>query len=166
MIAVAIISETVLDRGSFMPAARQMTGHNHVCGVDKKPGLSQLADDMTIIQDFAHTDINLTTSITYIGLLVGGFDEDIDEFVAYTRGMPHVPSTQIEQRGVRAIVISGSLDQWRLATIEGCTADPKSPVRGAFNQIHVLLSQRGLGSLFEGLRPVYATNGTFLLEQR
>ena len=148
-----------------MPNAQQMTGENHVTEVDRRPGISRLSDDLKIIEHFADGVIDLSTAITYVGFLVGGLDEDVDEFLSYTRGMPHVPSYKIRNRGVRAVVVVGSLDQWRISTVEGCRA-PESAIKRAFNLIHGHLVQRGLSRLFEDWKTVPQKNGTFLLEKK
>lgn len=166
MLAMAIVAETVIDRGVFMPSAKQMTGQNHVTKVDEKPGLSRLLDDMRILEDFAGTDMGMATAISHISILVGGFTEDIDEFIAYTRGMPHMHTIKIERTGIRGCVISGSLDQWRTAVVAGCAAPPVSPIRVAFNKIYQLFVQRGLDSLFQDFKIVEAANKTFLLESK
>jgi len=149
-----------------MPAARDITQENHVDQVDKHPGLSRLVDDLTILNHFADTDIDLTTSIMGLGILVAGFDEDIDEFIAYCRGMAHVPTTKLDRRGLRAVVISGSLDQWQIATVEGCRAPAVSPCRQAFNEIFRKLTQMGLSRLFTDYKTVDQGRGIFLLEKK
>ena len=165
MIQVALIAETVLDRGVFMPSAKAVTGQNHVTGVDQRPGLSRLVDDLTILQDFAdHGDLEL--AVTYVTFLVAGFSEDIDEFLEYTRGMPHFGTINIERRGVRCVVVSGNLDQWSTATVSGCRAPAESPIRLAFNEVYRILTQKGLNRLFEDYRTVDKGRGTFLLEKK
>lgn len=166
MIAVALVSEMVINRAVFMPAAREMTGENHVTVVDMNPCLTHLVEDMTILEHFADTNMGMSTAVTYLGFLVGGFDEDIDEFIAYTRGMPHLHTNRIVQRGVRSCVVTGSIDQWRTATILGCNAPAMSPVRAAFNDIYKIMIQKGLSKVFEGYRTVDSSHGTFLLERR
>ncbi len=164
MIGVALVTESILDRGVFMPNAQQMTGENHVTEVDRRPGISRLGDDLKIIEHFSDGEIELSTAVTYVGFLVGGLDEDVDEFLACTRGMPHVPSYRVRNRGVRAVVVAGSLDQWRVSTVEGCRA--QGPVREAFNQVHSQLVQRGLSRLFDSWKTVPQIDGGFLLEKK
>ncbi|MCI0564797.1 MAG: hypothetical protein MN733_40540, partial [Nitrososphaera sp.] len=120
MITMALIAESVIDRSVFMPAAKNVTGMNHVTDVDRSTGLSQLVDDLTILRGF-HGDQSCTLeqATMYVTFLVAGFSEDIEEFIAYTRGMPHFDTTRIERRGVRCVVVSGNLDQWATATIAG-----------------------------------------------
>lgn len=149
-----------------MPSAREITGYNHVTGVDQHPGLSQLVDDLTILRDFHGSTGNLEQATTYIGFLVAGFSEDIEEFIAYTRGMPHFDTTRIDRRGVRCVVVSGNLDQWATATIAGCRAPEVSPIREAFNQVYRILVQKGLNRLFEDYRTVDNGRGLFLLEKK
>ena len=167
MIKVLPIAETVLDRGTFMPNAREVTGQNHVTEVDRRPGVSRLFDDLSILRDF-HGDATCTLeeATTYITFMAAGFSEDIEEFIAYTRGMPHFDTTKIDRRGVRCVVVSGNLDQWATATIAGCRAPEVSPIRMAFNQVFTILTQKGLGRLFEGYRTVDKGRGTFLLEKK
>ena len=166
MIRLALISETVLIRSTFMPATREITGDNHVTEVDRRPGPSQLADDLTILRDFHGSDSNLEQATTYVGFLVAGFSEDVEEFIAYTRGMPHFDTIRIDRRGVRCVVVSGNLDQWAVATINGCRAPEVSPIRSAFNQVYHILVQKGLNRLFEDYRTVDKGRGTFLLEKK
>jgi hypothetical protein len=163
MIAIQVVSQSLIDRGAFMPAAKQVTGLNHVTCVDKNPGLSRLADDLSIIKDFSDLDTDLSTAITYVGFLACGFDEDIDQFIAFARGMPHTPTSRIDRRGVRAVLIAGSLDQWRIATVGGCG---DTTVRQAYNDVYRQLTQLGLGWLFAGFRTVNTNDGQFLLEKK
>ena len=167
MIHVALVAETVINRGVFMPSAREVTGENHVTGVDQSPGLSRLVDDLEIYRDF-HGDAlsTLEEAVTHVSFLVAGFSEDIEEFIAYTRGMPHFDTTKINQRGVRCVVVSGNLDQWAVATIQGCRAPEISPVRTGFNRIYTLLVQKGLSRLFDDYRTVDKGRGNFLLEKK
>jgi len=164
MIKVAPIVYSTIDRGTFMPAAKQVTGENHVTEVDQRPGLSTLDEDLKILRHFAgHGD--LETAIMQVSFMVAGFSEDIEEFIAYTRGMPHMDTNKIDRRGVRCVVVSGSLDQWRTATIAGCRAPDVSPIKRAYNDIHSCFVQMGLNRLFDGYRVVH-NQGNFLLEKK
>jgi hypothetical protein len=164
---VALIAETVLNRAVFMPSAKEVTGENHVTGVDQRPGISNLVDDLEIFRDFIGDSMStLEEAVTYVTFMVAGFSEDVEEFIAYTRGMPHFDTTRIQQRGVRCVVVSGNLDQWAVATIQGCRAPEISPIRTAFNRVYTLLCQKGLQRLFEDYRTVDKGRGTFLLEKK
>jgi len=163
LIAIRLVSYSVLDRGAFMPEAQHITGMNHVTEVDRRPGVSRLVDDIKIINDFTNSEVDLSTAITYVGFLAAGFDEDIDQFIAFARGMPHAPTSRIDRRGVRAVLVSGSLDQWRIATVDGCG---DSVVRQAYNEVYRQLTQMGLGWLFTGFKTVDLRDGQFLLEKK
>jgi hypothetical protein len=146
-----------------MPAAQQVTGINHVTQVDARPGLSRLTDDMTIVEDFAGTE-DMSTCLFQVGFLVAGFREDVTKFISLTRGMPHMDSVPIDT-GVRSTVIAGSLDQWRVAAIQGSKAN-NYHVRTAFNVVYSVLIQMGFSWLFDGYYPVEAAHDTFLLEHK
>lgn len=163
MIKLALVAETILDRGTFMPSAQEVTGHNHVSNVDKQPGVSRLHEDLRIMNEFAGYG-DLEYAITFVTFMVAGFSEDIEEFICYTRGMPHFDTNRIERRGVRCILIAGNLDQWAAATVSGCRAPDLSPVRLAFNEVYRALIQKGMSHLFEDYRTVEQGRGTFLLE--
>lgn len=167
MIQVALIGESVINRAVFMPSAQEITGQNHVTHVDQRPGLSRLVDDLEIVRHFCGDPLNtLEHSITYLTFMVAGFSEDMEEFIAYTRGMPHIDTYRIEQRGVRCVLITGNLDQWRTATVSGCGAPEVSPIRTAFNRVYTILVQKGLNKLFEDYKTVDRGRGTFLLEHK
>lgn len=150
-----------------MSSAQEVTGQNHVTEVDLHPGLSHLIEDLNILKDFhGNPDCDLEKAIIYITFMAAGFSEDIEEFIAYTRGMPHFDTQRIERRGVRCIVVSGNLDQWTTATVAGCRAPEISPIRLAFNQVYQILVQKGLTFLFKDYRTIDKNRGTFLLEHK
>jgi len=161
LIATAVISSTLLDRGAFMPAAQHVTGENHVAKIDAHPGLSRLHDDLLILKDFADIEADLHTSVFHIGVLVAGFEEDISAFIALTRGFAHLPTSQCK-RGIRAVVISGSLNQWRNVIIEGS----RTSLQAAFNNLYKQFFQLGLGWVFKNYKHKETPNGQFLLEHK
>jgi len=163
MIGVALVSKTQLDLGAFMPSAQSVTGQNHVQASDRNPGPSRLHDDLVVLRDFAGKDVDLSTAVMSLGFLVAGMAHDIDEIVEYTRGMAHLSSNKVIQHEFRCVLIHGSLDQWRIAVVEGCKAHQLSTARHCFNQIHTLMLSSGLHQLFEGLHSRPSSDGTFLL---
>ena len=101
-----------------------------------------------------------------LGFLVAGMRHDIDEIVEYTRGMAHLSSSKVIQHEFRCVLIHGSLDQWKIAVVEGCKSHQLSTARQCFNQIYTLMLGSGLHSLFEGLHSRPNSDGTFLLLER
>jgi len=162
MIPVAVVSVTKLDRGTFMPAAQHITGENHVTDVDARPGLSTLADDLSILRHFSDMEIDLTTAVTYVGVMAAGFREDVENFLVYTRGMPICPTERC-RRGTWCVIVSGSLDQWKTAIVDGCRSF--GDVQSAYNQLFSRFTNLGLGYLFQDYKTVDRGN-QFLLEHK
>ncbi len=166
MISAVLITESVLDRGTFMPTAKQITGENHVTDVDANPNLSRLLDDMSILQDFAGGgSVDMSTAVTMMGFLVAGHALEVDEFLEITRGLPYCETGRTEM-GVRAVVVTGAVCDWQRAIIEGnrWTLE-RSSLRTCFNSMYHLFTQKGLGYLFSDFRPIQK-NGIFLLEKK
>jgi hypothetical protein len=163
-VATELVLETRLDVGKFVTSAMAVTQQNHAQATDSKRMVSQLAADVAIIDDFADDKMHLSLAVTYVGFLVGGAYHDVDEIIANTRGMAHVPTNYVD--GVmRLVLIVGSLDQWQKTIVEGCKAHPLGAARAAFNQIYQALCQKGFSKLFEGFKTKDHRDGTFLIER-
>lgn len=163
-VAVELVSETRLDVGKFVVAAMSVTQQNHAQATDAKQMVSQLAADVSIIDDFEDSKSKLSLAVTHVGFLVGGVYHDVDEIIAHTRGMAHVPSNHVD--GImRLVLIVGSLDQWQKTIVEGCKAHPLSTARSAFNMMYQALCQKGFAKLFDGFKTKEQRDGTFLIER-
>lgn len=163
--AVAMVSESRLDLGALVSVATQTTHHNPATATDAKRTASQLAADVSIIDDFADNNAKLSLAVTYVGFMFAGFAHDIEEVIEYTRGLPHVHTGRCE-RHVRVVMIVGSLDDWDKVVVEGCKAHPLSTAREAFNQVYHILCQKGFRGMFEGLVQKPQKDNTFLLEHK
>lgn len=164
-VAIALVSESVLDLAAFQPSAFAVTNKNHVEQVDRRPGFSPIHDQIRILNDFAGNDANLSYAITYVGVMFAGYEHDIAEVIEYTRGMPHLDTTYCE-RGARCSIATGNLDQWARAVVKGCQAHKLSTARFAFNVLYKLFDQRGLSCIFDGYRVREDDNETFSLEKK
>lgn len=164
-VAIALVSETVLDLVAFQPSALSVTNRNHVEVIDRTPGFSPLHDQIRILDDFSGNEANLSHAITSVGLMFAGWEHDIAEIIEYTRGMPHL-DTRYCERGVRCTIAVGNLDQWSRAVLKGCQAHKLSTARSTFNVVYKLFDQKGLSCMFEGYRIKNDDNNTFLLEKK
>jgi len=163
MIGVALVSETRLDLEAFLPAAKSVTGFNHVEKADLRPALSQLGDDLNILRDFSDKKVDLSTAVTSLGFLIAGPVDDIREVVEYTRGMCHLSTSRSLRKEVACVLITGNLEQWTHAVIEASGPHSFATAREAFNAVYTLMCQKGLNSLFEGWSSKDQQDGTFLL---
>lgn len=146
-----------------MPAAKSVTGQNHVEGSDASPRPSQLANDLEIIRDFAGRALDMSLLAQQVGFLVAGARHDLMEVMEYCSGMTYVRTTLSLRTEIECALITGSLSGWRDAVTEGCKAHPMSTARAAFNQVYQQLCQKGLSELFSDKRAMEARDGTFLL---
>lgn len=162
MIAAALISESVIDRSTFLAASKQVTGENHITEVDRCPGLSRLADELNILRDFTGgQDVDMSTAVTMLGFMVVGHCKEVDEFLQYTRGLPYCETKRTEM-GIRCVVVTGAVCDWQRSVIEGnrWTLE-RSGLRRVFNEMHALFCQKGLSYLFDDFRTVH--NGNILM---
>jgi hypothetical protein len=163
MIGVALVSETRLDLAAFMASSKSVTGFNHVEKADLRPTMSQLGDDLTILRDFADKKVDLSTAVVNLGFLIAGPVDDIREVVEYTRGMCHLSTSRSLRKEIACVLITGNLEHWTHAVIEGSSPHGYATAREAFNAIYTLMCQKGLNSLFDGWSIKDTNDGTFLL---
>lgn len=162
-VGIALVMETRLDRGAFHQSASAVTGINHATEVDRKPGFSTLHDDVRVLDHFADSDAKLSHAVCHLGIIFVGYEHDIAEIIAYTRGMPHLDTNRVE-RGVRCTLCVGNLDQWQKAIVVGCGAHKLSTARSTFNQLYKLFDQKGF-NMCEDYR-MKPDGDTFLLEKK
>ena len=166
MVGVALVSMTQLDLGAFMPAAQSVTGQNHVQASDRNPGPSRLHDDLAVLRDFAGKDVDLSTGVVHLGFLVAGMGHDLEEIIEYTRGMVHLSTGKSLRQDIRCVLITGSLDQWQRAVLDGCKAHQLSTARQCFNQIYTIMRGLGLSRMFDDMFVKESNDGTFLLLEK
>ncbi len=163
MIGVALVSETRLDLEVFFAASKSVTGLNHVEVADLSPSLSQLADDLKILRHFAGKDVDLSGAITNLGFLFAGGAPEITELIEYTRGMCHLSTARSLRSEISSVLVSGNLESWVNAILEGCGDHGYATTRQAFNACYTILCQMGLNYLFDGWSSKDGRDGTFLL---
>lgn len=163
MIVAALVTETRINLGTFMPSTKSVTGKNHVESSDANPKPSQLASDLAILRDFAGRQLDVSLLALNVGFLVAGAQHDLMEVIEYCGAMSYIRTTLSLRTEIECVLITGSLAAWRDAVAEGCTAHPMSTARAAFNQVYQQLCQKGLSELFSDRRPHEKPDGTFLL---
>jgi hypothetical protein len=117
-----------------------------------------LADLVQIISNF--TELGRVVNFIHIGFLVAGPTYQINQFIELTGGLKHVSGVNVPP-DARAVLVVGTLEEWRDSVWAGNAAD--APVRRAFNDIHKALKQRGFGFMFDNSSTVDQKDGTFLL---
>lgn len=161
-VAVALVSESRLDLGAFLPSTENVTGKNHARATDARHTVSQLEADVSILDDFSGNRAKLPLAVTYVGFLFAGLAHDIQEVIEYSRGMAHLHTEYVDPH-IRCVLIVGSLDQWHKSIVESCKAHQLSTARSVFNKVYLLLGQKGLSRLFD-LKTTGHSDGTLLIQ--
>jgi hypothetical protein len=146
-----------------MLAARGVTGMNHVAATDRHPGSSPLADDLSILRDFAGKDVDMAPAVTHVGFIFAGFSHGLQEVIEYSAGMAHIYTSHITNPMLGCVVVTGSLWQWRAAGVIGSSRESTPAAREAYNKVYQEFRKRGLYEVFEGFKTVEHKDGTFLL---
>lgn len=161
-LVIAPVGYSVLDRGVFSQAARDISGRNYVGQVDKEYHLSKLAEDAAILGAFAGED-SLAFASLHLSLLVAGGQFNVGSFIEACRGMAHAGCREVSP-DVRACIITGNLDQWKVAVLYGCKPGSDPIIRKGFNRVHSILSGLGFPELFSGASVVPQPDSTYFLK--
>lgn len=159
-LVVALALEPRIDLAVFGPACEQLTGVNPVRTVDAKPGKSTLVDQFNILENFSQ--YGFTPSLMTVGFLVAGPLHEVNDFIELTGGLHHTTAQGV-RADARAILIIGSLVDWKAAIFHGTQADVVAWSRQPFLNIMDILKQRGFESLFSEFRTVPQSSGVPLL---
>lgn len=164
---VALILLTKLDAPSFLPLSREILGYSPATAADAA-SLNDIAHQLVCLASFKdkHLPPTVKAATAHLNLLHAGFLIAIDERdtveILEIATMPFV-STDTLSRGIDAIILSGTLAQWRDAVGRGCCEDVSRDVRHAFNSIYRKLCGIGLKEMF-GKQVIDKQDQTFLLE--
>ncbi len=173
---VALVLLTKLDLDIFLPLSRDMLGYSPAQNADR--ALAPFKDlEFGLVCASAFKDEAAPPHLTAVcpqlnlfhaGFLIAADERDMVDILELA-AMPYV-RTDTLSRGITAVVISGSLAQWRDAIKLACLAQSRDPcprgVRAAFNTVYKILVDNGLQRIFNGLQTSDLPDRTFLLEQR
>lgn len=158
-LATALVIEPTIDLQVFVPACEHLTSTNPVRPVDANPGQSRLHDQSRILDNF--TESGLTPVLLHVGFLVAGPTYQVNEFLELTGGLPHIAARGVRP-DARAIIVVGSLLDWKAAIIHGCGASDSYLCNTFFNLLDTL-KKRGFGDLFDEYKVVPQPSGVPLL---
>ncbi len=166
---VALILLTKLDVQSFLPLSREILGYSPAKAADGA-SLSDVAHHLVCLTSFKDQQLPPTVqaatsqlNLLHAGFLIAADERDTVEILEIA-AMPFV-STDTLSRGIDAIILSGTLAQWRDAVERGCCQDVTRDVRHAFNTIYRELCKVGLKEIFNR-QVTNRQDQTFLLEKQ
>jgi len=93
--------------------------------------------------------------------LIGADDRDMFDILQCCAGLPFV-TAETTVRGVRIVVVTGTLAQWRDAVASGCGKGVTPSVRHCFNKLYGLFTASGL-NVWGDYQTRQASDQTFLL---
>jgi hypothetical protein len=169
---VALILLTEMNLDAFLPLSREMLGYSPAKAADGVTvPLRETAHQLACLAAFkdGHAAPTVRAAIPYLDLFHAGFliaadERDIVEILEVA-GLPftHVST---RTRGIDAVIISGSLAQWRVAVKLACNSRTRltREARHAFNCIYQALCKEGLKDMFDDLQVSEQPDQTFLLE--
>jgi hypothetical protein len=162
-----IVVKPALDQLAFLPLCREMLGYSPARRADGA-NLKEIPHLMTMLAGFRSekvapgvrgaTDIY---DLLHFGCLIAADERDMLPILEITSGMPFA-LTETVARGVLAVIVTGSLRQWRRAILRGCRAETTTQTRCAFGHLYTAFSALGLADLFGASKRV-APDHTFLL---
>lgn len=151
----------------LLKACDEALDHSVTIGVDSTT--KQLSDSerfLTILSALRDASApasfppNLLTHVSFSVLTVAS-DVDMLDILECCSGMAFT-HTETKMRGVMIAVITGTVQQWRDATVTG-SKHWQSSIRVGFNQIHDLFVQVGLCSVWSSYEQKVQTDGTYQL---
>lgn len=171
---VALILASKLDLSQFLPLSRDMLGYSPAKNADGAPiPLQELAHQLACIAAFKDEQAASTVKaailqldMLYAGFLIAADERDMVEILEIA-AMPFTRTPTLA-RGIDAVIISGSLVQWRTAVKAACNSRThlSRDARHTFNSIYKILCKQGLKDMFDDLQVTEQQDRTFLLEDR
>lgn len=162
-----IITKPDLDKNIFLPLCREMLGYSPARKADGA-NLKEIPHLMTILAGFRNENVppgvrgaTDVYDLLHFCCLFASDERDMIPILEITSGMPFALAETVV-RGIQAIIVSGSLRQWRRAILRGCRADQTTQTRCAFDSLYTAFGNLGLTELF-GASKKQAPDHTFLL---
>ena len=167
---VVLILISKMNYDKFLPIARDVLGYSPAKAADSASvELPPLAHHIACAAAFKNSEATCFISDAYLSLFHVGFliaAADYDMIGILEMACMPFTVTETLMNGVSAVIISGSLLQWRDAVKTAC--NPKTKLargaRAAYNSIYKALCDQGLKGMFNGLQVCKQPDHTFLLE--
>lgn len=167
--SAAIITAPHLNQNIFLPVCQNMLGYSPARAADAA-NLTGVPHLMSILAAFKNKNTPATIKaardiydLIHFNCLIAADDYDMISILEVLSGMPFV-ATETLVRGVQAVVVGGTLHEWRDAIYRGCRLDQTTQVRACFDKLYLQFVQLGLTDIF-GRTKHQAADQTFYLEE-
>jgi hypothetical protein len=164
----ALVTQPSLAIEQLVLACTQLFNHKVAAGIDSSPrNLSDAEKFLAILAAMrepgapASLPPDLLKHVTFSVLTVAE-ERDLVDILTICSGMSTTVA-ETKGRGIMAVVVTGTLDQWRDAVVTGCNQRSQFEVCSGFNQIHSLFVGAGLGAIWKGYKQMNSGPELFYL---
>ncbi len=168
---VVPITHSVIDWNNYLKIVQRAIGTSITKSLDKAgmtPGsipafLFTLADlkqhPPTILRD--SSSLLRHVSVSFLAII------DSDSLIEFLElGTLSILTRETIKPEITILILSGNLDQWRSAVIEGCSLESPFQIRSVFDQCLIHFEKAGLGNLWFHYKKRTMSDGTFLLLEK
>jgi hypothetical protein len=162
MIDVLLISKPAYDLPTFLALANEMLGYSPARAADTA-GLSGLPHLMACLAGFRNKDSKNYQDIynlLYFVFIIAADEQNMLLIMEILDGMGFALS-ETRIRGVQALIVGGTLKQWKSAVLRGCRKDQDEEIRACFDKVYLQFQAIGLADVFGKKHP---QGQTFYLE--
>ena len=158
----------------FLKIATDATGHCPNRGIDSSPReFSDAAKFIAVLAEFQDRRANQPLAalrsagslLNHLHYAFGVYADSETIFQIKERTDLSITATETVD-GERIALVSGTLKQWRDATIECCDERQPFNLRVLFDKVVLIFEKFGLGELWDTLRKRQLPDHTFLLEDK
>jgi hypothetical protein len=159
-----LILQPQLNQGAFLTLCTEMLGKSPARKADAG-GLKGIPHLISMLSEFSGNPDSDVFNLLQFGCLIASDERDTPLILEVASGMPFA-LTETILRGIQAIFVSGTLQQWVQAITKGCRRDQPTTVRDCFDKLHTAFCQQGLGSIFKGIKQELPDHTFYLTDDK
>lgn len=173
---VKLISKPSIDLPQFLHVANQAIGYDPARAIDSTSrSLSDYEKFISAISCF-HDDANIKRPVSEVvadsasicshlnfSMLFAADRETIFKSMERS-GLAHTVADNLT--GAQLAIVSGTLQQWKTATLECCTQDASYNLRLLYDKVLVIFESNGLKLVWNNIRKKSMKDQTFYLEAK
>lgn len=166
MIEIVPISSTIIDWKIFLQVAKQSIGRSVTAGLDSigQP-IGDVSSYIVALGEFDCEDSNPTTTLKEAGALLRHVSLGFLVLNTYDSFLLEIATTSdikiLKQE--RCAVITGNLEEWRNAIINGCDERVSYDTRLFYDKCLLYFDRVGLGHIWSKFQKEKIPDGTFRL---
>jgi hypothetical protein len=164
-----IVTAPLLNKEQFLTSCQEMLGYSPARAADSA-NLAGIKYLLAVFSSFKNNTTSPTTvknskevyNLLNINCLIASDEYEMLQILEIISGMKFA-LTETTRRVIHAIIVNGTLIEWRDAIRRGCKRSQPTLIRACFNQLYIQFTQLGLEPIFNGVKK-HASDQTFYLE--